>query len=809
MPSSIRVDSDAQLSGTLEPGESADVFLLSVVAGQTYSVALRGAGDDGLVDPLLAVYNAAGALVGFDDDGGAGLTSLFTFTATTTGSYFLTAQAFGAGDFGDYTIDVWAKPAADEVPDTFASAVEIQVGTTFGHIETSNDIDTYKVFLEAGKLYTFELSGGADLNTDPLNIPQGELDTVLGLYAPDGTFIGFNDDIAYPTNISSGFSFLAQESGFYYLDALAYAQQTGGYTLQINEIDVAELDPLDSIDWASANPIPTVLVNGVETAYVYFGDSDENFNQTGDSGGPMVTIDWNAYEKQQVMLALEEYTRILGIEYVITEDSSQATFRLLKTESERYGAYFFPQDPAYGASQGVGVFNVLSGGWSIPGQPSLQEGGYSFAVILHEFGHAHGLAHPHDNGGGSDIMIGVTGSDSLGFFNLNQGVYSVMSYNDAWQLHPDGPTPFARSNIDSGWSGTLSAFDIAVLQARYGVVERETGDNIYVLGDANDQGTFYQTIWDSAGIDEIQYNGARATQIDLTAATLDYSATGGGVVSFVDDIWGGYTIAGGVLIENASGGSGNDVLLGNAANNVLRGNAGNDVLQGREGDDLLIGGEGADLFMVDPIGDSGFDTIADFDSRDVLAVTRAINDGNGDGIITFGDDGILNLERRGDRIAFENFDGDVGLRFLGTQNGMFYYADASVRPDAKRGQRVIEGTVNDDVLVLNSSMTDIVFIDGANAAPGTGKDRVTGFNSNDLIVLTEAINDGNGDGIITTGRDNVFALGNGDTLMITGTNNRAIKSIEFDGSFEVNGVTYYVYSAIGSSVGVGDVGFAG
>ena len=39
---------------------------------------------------------------------------------------------------------------------------------------------------------------------------------------------------------------------------------------------------------------------------------------------------------------------------------------------------------------------------------SLLPGGFSYGVILHEFGHAHGIAHPHDTGGGSEIMLGVT-----------------------------------------------------------------------------------------------------------------------------------------------------------------------------------------------------------------------------------------------------------------------------------------------------------------------------------------------------------------------------------------------------------------
>jgi serralysin len=226
----------------------------------------------------------------------------------------------------------------------------------------------------------------------------------------------------------------------------------------------------------------------------------------------------------------------------------------------KYGARFYPQDPAYGSQQGIGTFNLLSGGFTR--EASLEQGGYSYAVVLHEFGHAHGLAHPHDTGGGSDIMLGVAGSSSLGIYDLNQGVYTVMSYNDGWETNPDGPQAFTLATIGYGWSGSLSAFDIAQLQERYGVHEYATGDDTYVIRDENAPGTFFSTIWDTGGTDEIVYAGNADARIDLLAATLDYTATGGGVVSFAQGIYGGFTIANGVVIENASGGSGNDVLIG-------------------------------------------------------------------------------------------------------------------------------------------------------------------------------------------------------------------------------------------------------
>ncbi|WP_375401987.1 M10 family metallopeptidase C-terminal domain-containing protein [uncultured Sphingomonas sp.] len=718
VPSSIQFPSDVRFTGTISQGEAFDTFSFSVVAGQTYSVALRGAGTgpNSLADPLLFVFDTTGAVAEFDDDGGVSTTSLLTFTAVATGTYTLTSEPFDEGDVGDYTVDIWQQRATDRVPATFEGAVTIGTGTTFGHVETGGDVDRYKVFLEAGKLYTFQMAGGTDANDTKAAVTPGELDTVLGIYRPDGTFIGRSDDLG-ASDLSSGFSYTAPTTGFYYLDASAAgATQTGGYTLDVTAIDPTQFDPLDSINWRNSTTIPTTTVNGRETAYVYFGDSDENFGQTADDGtSPMVTIDWNPFEKQQVMLALDEFERILGIDYQVTEDSSQATFRLLKTVSTQYGAYFFPQDPVFGGDQGVGVFNVASGGWRFQQQQSLERGGFSYAVILHEFGHAHGLAHPHDRGGGSEIMLGVAGSSgpgTYGLFDLNQGVYSVMSYNDANPRGANGPSPFTGATIDRGWSGTLGAFDIAVLQDKYGVVDRETGNNVYELRDANARGTFYSTIWDMAGTDEIRYNGARASQIDLTAATLDYTATGGGVVSFVGGIFGGYTIANDVVIENATGGSGADVLLGNAAGNVLTGNAGDDVLHGRVGADTLIGGDGADVL----VGGAGDDRL-----QGGFGVDRFVFEANG------GIDTIVDF-RRGDKIDLTAFVG-VDRSDVTLSNGRIF----------------IENGANDiTILVQGDRVSDSAFLFATIGSPTsttTGDTVVGSFSGSPSGVLVGQFND--------------------------------------------------------------------
>ncbi|MES2903493.1 MAG: M10 family metallopeptidase C-terminal domain-containing protein [Pseudomonadota bacterium] len=599
------------IPGNLDGTEQGDLIAFDLTAGVTYSFDLRGA-VGGVNDPYLILLNSSLSTLVQDDDGGLGLSSLLTYTPTVTGTYYLYATSFDAitgnpaADFGDYTINAWTREAdvagSTNVLASLPTAATLGLGTYYGNIDASGDNDYFRIDVVAGQTYGFVFAGGAASNAEFST--AGNTAATLSLYTSTGALIGSN------LNFESSVTYYAPTSGTIYVRAAGLTGTTGGYTLDVAQIDLSTRDPLESLNWDRAANIDTVLVDGVPTAYVYFGAAGETFGES------IVAAGWTQAQIDAVMTALQtDYTPITGINYVRTTDVTQAEFRMQTTPTANYGAYFYPQDPAYGTQEGIGVFNLASGGFgSLP--QSLDRGGYSYAVILHEFGHAHGVAHPHDTGGGSEIMLGVNGATgSLGVFNLNQGVYTVMSYNDAWRLHPDGPSAFTVAGIDNGWSATLGAFDIAVLQARYGQHTANTGDTVYALTDVADD-AFYQTIWDTGGIDTISYGGTFNAQIDLTAATLDYSPTGGGVLSFLYNpqppiatnsflVRGGYTIANDVVIENASGGSGNDVLIGNEVANTLTGNGGNDTLMGRAGNDLLVAGAGNDVVS----GGDGLDVI--------------------------------------------------------------------------------------------------------------------------------------------------------------------------------------------------------
>ena len=384
--------------------------------------------------------------------------------------------------------------------------------------------------------------------------------------------------------------------------------------------------------------------------------------------------------------------------FVEVDDRAEADFKIITyLGTPGAGASLLGRmSPPNEQNEGQAEFNAGDVRWTEEG---LQPGGFYFPTLLHEFGHGLGMAHPHDDGGRSSIMRGAGGGTGgigggLGDFDLSQQVFTIMSYNDGWQTSPYGQPRsggLTGTEVDHfGWVGTLSPLDIAVIQDKYGVNEdTATGNDTYTLADASGPGVFHQAIWDAGGIDQILYAGARDATIDLRAATLAYEEGGGGRVSFADGVFGGFTIANGVTIEDARSGSGNDSLFGNDAANRLTagdgadhldGGAGNDTLVGGRGSDVLTGGLGADTFLFETNADSqvgpGRDHITDFakgsDVIDLTAIdaSRFIGIGlfrAGTGEVRYAafDGGtIIEVDTNGDRLAdFQIELDDLGRAF--------------------------------------------------------------------------------------------------------------------------------------------------
>ena len=345
--------------------------------------------------------------------------------------------------------------------------------------------------------------------------------------------------------------------------------------------------------------------------YSFWNNGTESFD---DPYGDITTFayNWTVAEKIAMVEALDTWAAVADITFVDAGDNNEfATLGFYNVDNIDLGGYLGMFNPPGTNGMGIGYFNWEGEGWDyINGN---QQGDYGFITMIHELGHGLGLAHPHDTGGGSSIYPGVTSSSDIGYCGLNQGIYTTMSYNDG--LTATGGDPGTNNY---GYQGTPMAFDIAAIQHLYGAnMSYKIGNDTYFLPTVNASGTFYSSIWDAGGIDKISGVGASAgVDINLNDATLNIAdgAGAGGYLSAAMGIFGGFTIANGVIIENADGSNFDDYIVGNEFSNSLFGDDGNDTLLGGAGNDYLDGWFGDDYLN----GEAGNDTLLGYYGNDYL-----------------------------------------------------------------------------------------------------------------------------------------------------------------------------------------------
>ncbi|MDQ3124237.1 MAG: PPC domain-containing protein, partial [Pseudomonadota bacterium] len=256
-PSGIRVGQSIQGALTASDpengaGQAYDAYAFRARAGERFAIDLSSEAFDPVVRVGQMRAGEFTELAMNDDTMETGLNSRLMFTAETGGDYIIRATPLGAGNEGAYTLALARGPE-------LAAAQAIEIG---GSVEGSLAEDDGKG-AEGATADSYRFSGqeGQRIRID---MSSEEFDTYVELFDANRVSLAEDDDGA-AEGTNSRLTFTLPRTGVYFVEARAFTEATGAYSLSVTEAqpdkapetlafgspiqgEIAETDPTDSED---------------------------------------------------------------------------------------------------------------------------------------------------------------------------------------------------------------------------------------------------------------------------------------------------------------------------------------------------------------------------------------------------------------------------------------------------------------------------------------------------------------------------------------------------------------------------------
>ncbi len=692
------------LSGSLETFGDDDWVAIDIELGETFEISLNGTGDAALEDPFLRLYDNTGRLIAQNDDVvlNSQRDSALSFTASESGTYYISARAFGDNSLGDYTISAqrtqsqillnsinWgADLAADDgettIINVFFQTEQLGVLDTFGRVIDALSWTEYEI--EQALLVLEEISDVLDV--DFVRVDNAE--------AADFRFI-VEDNTSDPGNF-----------GFFFPPEFGEHAGTGVFNRSGRGWDEGGISDGGGLERGGFGYVTLVheISHGLGLAHPHDRGGESTLLSGLELGGELTTglngetvLNLGDFDLNQSVFTIQSF--VDG--YASGEDG------VSNSEAYGYQATLAPLDIAL-LQQIYGARETTNAGTTIYRLSAENTSGTAYETIY--------------DTSGDDAIVGTAGDDII---NLNAATL---------RLEEGGGGSVSSS------AGVFGGFTIAAgtqIERAGGAAGNDhitgnDGDNLLAAGLGDD-------VVNAGGGNDIVFDGLGADVINLGEGD-DHLNVGGGQDSYDggegQDLISYHDSAGGIVVDlaaNTIDGSwatndeirnfesvigsdtGVDVIYGTNGANVLQGGGGDDLLSGRDGDDVLYGGRGNDRIF----DGAGNDLVTLGDGDDYVRVGTGSNEffgGDGDDYISYFDShGGVSLDLALNTASGGLAEDDIISGFE-SASGSGQGADILRGTDGVNdlrsygGDDILEGRGGDDILTGGSGADQFIFSDG-------------------------------------------------------------------------------------------------